>query len=548
MGEWLRIEPEYRGVLSQLRLDSLEALLAGPGRRVRHSLHTNTYRLELPLAPGSPKALYIKAYCEEWPNPRYLVRPSRALREWRVLRGLRRRGIPAARPVAVGERRRFGALLDGVVVTEEVPASTELEQFLLEFCARPHTQGWCRRKRTYLEALARFTRAMHDAGYVSRDFHRRNILIAETDAGARQPDAGAHFAIIDNPRGLFLPSAALARWLGVRDLAALDRGASACFSQTDRLRFLRTYAGRPLRQCRGLLRRVSARASVRARAQAGVRREPVGPVSLVREGKCWGVFRAPGSGWRAPGQERATEPAMVSPGTLFQAARENTAGCFREWRRTSLFPLYAGYGPRGREWQNLRVLEALGVGVPRWRAFAQERAWGLARREVLLLAPLGEVEPLEQSLERSGARRLRRALAEALGREIGRAHGGGFCFRTFSAQDLGVRFPASASDVPIGSSAERAAAEPQPVFLNVGAGERRRRLSQRKRVRDLVSLATCFSGRLKATEMLCFFRGYLGRPLTSADKGLVRAVMQRYQERGRAGRPLSGAESGKDTE
>jgi len=35
---------------------------------------------------------------------------------------------------------------------------------------------------------------------------------------------------------------------------------------------------------------------------------------------------------------------------------------------------------------------------------------------------------------------------------------------------------------------------------------------------------------LKATEMLCFFRGYLGRPLTSADKGLVRAVMQRYQK------------------
>jgi hypothetical protein len=225
----------------------------------------------------------------------------------------------------------------------------------------------------------------------------------------------------------------------------------------------------------------------------------------------------------------------------------------REWKRAALFPLSAGYGPLGREWQNLRALEGLGLTVPRWLAFAQERAWGLVRREVLAVRALPDVEPLERWLERSGvhAWRLRRALAEALGGEIGRAHAGGFCFRKFSVQDVGVRsstsggLSAAPAQVPVVPSpltlspGERAGvrgAVVEPVFLRVGAGQRQRRLSRRKRTRDLVSLGACFPGQLRATEMLCFFRGYLGRRLTRGDKELVRGVLARYLKVARGGR------------
>jgi hypothetical protein len=183
-------------------------------------------------------------------------------------------------------------------------------------------------------------------------------------------------------------------------------------------------------------------------------------------------------------------------------------------------------------------LEGLGLAVPRWVAFAQERAWGFACREVLAVAAMPGVQGLAQWQRRSashneaGSRELtssRRGLAEALGREVGRAHAAGFWFRRFSAQDVGVRARAGGKGL-------------EPVLLSVGAGGRRRRLPQRKRLGDLVSLAACFPGPLTATEMLHFFRGYLGRPLTSADKELVRAAMRRYRKAVRGGRP-SGARS-----
>jgi hypothetical protein len=416
----------------------------------------------------------------------------------------------------------------------------------------------------YLEALAHFTRAMHDAGYVSRDFHWRNILIAETETGP-------HFAIIDNPRGLLLPCTTLARVLGVGDLAALDRGASAYLRRTDRLRFLRAYAGRPLRECRRLIERIDHRrkpqvwrregssASLGLLAPAAevcpatkvppparVPREPEAPRPaveswrLVREGRCWAAFREGGG-------ERSARPEMLTPEGLLHARAENSGGRFERWERRSFLHLYPVHGPCGRHWQNLGALEGLGLTVPRWLAFAQERAWGLPRREVLVLAALDDVEPVERWLERSRAqrvpaKRVRRALAEALGREVARAHAGGFCWKRFTLQGLGVRSLAAGAGTRT-DAGEASALE--PVFLNVEAGVRRRRLSWRKRAGDLVSLAACFSGQLAGgrlsagaggAEMLSFFRGYLGHKLTSVDKALVREVVGRYLKVGRRSR------------
>jgi hypothetical protein len=71
-----------------------------------------------------------------------------------------------------------------------------------------------------------------------------------------------------------------------------------------------------------------------------------------------------------------------------------------------------------------------------------------------------------------------------------------------------------------------------------------------------VSLAACFSGQvagarqpdagarraglsagIRGAEMLRFFRGYLGRKLTSVDKALVREVVRRYLKVERGSRP-----------
>ncbi len=539
MGDWLQIDPEYKQLFTRAGMDDLDALLAGGGERVRHSLHTNVYRVDLPAVGGGRRTFYVKVHRESWPNPRYLLRPSRPLREWRVLRRLRKRGISAARPVAVGERRRRGALLDAVLVTEEVRDGIDLLRFIPTFHQRPHTRQWLRRKRRYLSALARFTRAMHDVGYVSRDFHWRDILVVE---GTEAPQ----FFLIDNPRGLFLPFSALARRLGVRDLATLDRRAPQYFTRTDRLRFLGAYAGtHRLHDCLGLLRRLRERRRPLSLSAQG-RGRPAGPLALVREDERWLVFREAARdvlvrlgmlepaallGGRFDGEEIGHDgrpyglgAGDVAPGVWLKRMAWDR---LLKDRVGGLLKYGLALGPCGREWQNLLALDALGLGAPRWLAFAQERASGLVRREALVLEVVGEGRPVAEWLQGSVGGAARRAFVRELGRQLARAHAGGFCFREFSRGDLWVR-PCQ----PPGTLTDSDGPPPpafEPVFVDVCRGRRRRRLRRRDIVRDLARLAASLNGLFSATDALRFFHSYRGRRATPEDKALARAVLSEYQ-------------------
>lgn len=558
MGQWLLIEPEYEDLLRKAGLADLDALLrGGGGRRLRHSLRSNVYRVQLPQAEG--RTLYIKSYREPWPRLRYLLRRSRAAKEWRVLRGLAGRGIPAARPVAVGERRRWGALLDAVLVTEEVPGTTDLETYAETFFARPPSRQRLQEKRRAVEALARFTRSMHRAGYLSRDFHWRNILIA-ADSG--QP----RFFVIDNPRGLFLPSGRLTRWLAAGDLAALDLPAPHYLTRTDRLRFLKVYAGAArLRDCRGLLerllRRERPRSRRRAAARPSARTAPAGPLRVHRAGRSWLVFREQAEptlhalGALEPtallrnnpkGEEVARVGAVRTlrlPPTqgrlgLRLKRAEGPRGLGGWLRRLAERGWGLGYGPCGREWRNLRALAALGLGVPRWLAFAQERRWGLPHREALLVEEVAGAKPLRRWLAEGAGPRQRRAFLRELGRGVARAHAGGFAFGGFSPEGIWVRSRsagAGADGSPEGG--------PEPVFVDPAGGRLRRRMRRRDRIRDLARLAHGLDGLFSRTDAMRFFRAYLGRRPTAEDKTLARAVLSGYrklQKRNAAETPAGG--------
>ena len=542
MGEWLRIDPEYQGLLREAGLADLEALLAGGGgRRIRHSLRTNAYRVELREPGGGHRTLYVKAHREPWPRLRYLFRRSRPAREWRVLQGLRERGIPAARPVAVGERRRRGLPLGAVLVTEEVPGSTDLVKFVQAPGARPHTRERLREKRRCIEALARFTRRMHEAGYLSRDFHWRNILIVP---GSPEP----RFFIIDNPRGLFLPWGRLACWLGVRDLTALDRLAPHYLTRTDRLRFLKAYVGAArLRECRRLLERVlSRRRRLGHRGTLGSRPRPTsgGPLRVAQEGSRWLVLRERAGPTLS--DLRALEPAALLEGRLggrvvarhsrgttlqlpgppgLRLKRTVGGGGLRGWLR-GLRSRGLHYGPCGREWRNLRTLAALGLTAPRWLAFAQERRGGVAVREALLLEEVAGATPLLRWLTGGATLGQRRAFLRELGRQVARAHAGRFSFGDFPPGSIWVR-PRPPGAVGEGGSPE----VPEPVFVEVARGRAGRRLRRRDVVRDLSRLAGSLDGLLSRTDALRFFLAYLGRrPAGAEDKGLARAVLNRYQK------------------
>ncbi|MBL7139917.1 MAG: hypothetical protein ISS74_03325 [Planctomycetes bacterium] len=161
-----------------------------------------------------------------------LGRPTRGMAGFRRGHMLLVRGIATARPAAAVHRRRGGKVADAVLVTERVAGAQPLAEWLQ---AGPAPAA--RRHVTW--ALARMLRRLHDAGLAHRDLKAPNILVAPAD------DPRPKVVLVDLD-GLRRPVHVSARRRG-RDLMRLAVSLEewGVARRTDRLRFLRTYLGRP---------------------------------------------------------------------------------------------------------------------------------------------------------------------------------------------------------------------------------------------------------------------------------------------------------------
>lgn len=153
-----------------------------------------------------------------------LLGPSRARREYEMLLALRAAaGDDAApAPVAFGEHRRIGLLLESFVATETVPGAADLDA-----ASAPDPRS-----------LARFVAGIHRAGFSHGGLFARNVLV--------RPDGT--YAVVDLARARRRSRDADR----ARDLAFLDESLGARTARS-RLRALAEYLG-PERSC-GDLRR-----------------------------------------------------------------------------------------------------------------------------------------------------------------------------------------------------------------------------------------------------------------------------------------------------
>jgi len=167
---------------------------------------------------------------------RQLFAPSRSMRGWRMANALLHRDIPAARPLAVLERRAGPFIVDSVLLTEALPGAADLETHLRnEFAARSPA-GWRRHKRALSELLVRRLRQLADRGIVHRDCKAQNLLVVT------RPRLNLLWIDMDGVRRSRRPSAA-------RQLRALTRLhvsllGIAGLTRADRARFLKDYFAR----------------------------------------------------------------------------------------------------------------------------------------------------------------------------------------------------------------------------------------------------------------------------------------------------------------
>ncbi len=258
----------------------LEALIADPDAALRRASSVareqagrkRFYR----VATGAREPdLFVKVFTlpTAFGRVRYFLRPSKARREARIARRIVERGFDAATPVATGECRFAGLLARSYSVVPELPAR-DLQAILGEVGLEAS------RRRALLDAFARFSRRLHDAGIDQDDFSPNNFLWS----------GDSHFTLIDFER-CFLVDGPLGRrrWILLAKLHRKELGVS----RSERLRFLRSYLGpeagraerrdawQRIRAAFLRIRRRDARRAARAAFKVGRH--------IKREGRTWAV-------------------------------------------------------------------------------------------------------------------------------------------------------------------------------------------------------------------------------------------------------------------
>ncbi len=209
------LKPRLERALQQL--DGAEDLRSGRRKRL--------FRLALG-AGGGPDHLLKR--CGYPPSRGWLqhARGSKARRELSIAESLARRGVPVVVPLAAGERRRAGRLIECFLLVPLLEAAIDLRRLWND----PALTG--SERRHLVTSLGEILRHAHSAGLYQDDLAPNNVLATGgSTAGLR---------LVDFERARLRPR--LGTRARRRTLAKLARAAAAV-SSAQRLRFLRAYAG-----------------------------------------------------------------------------------------------------------------------------------------------------------------------------------------------------------------------------------------------------------------------------------------------------------------
>lgn len=161
-----------------------------------------------------------------------------AANEWHALQRLAVLGVDTMHTVAFGERGGNPACRHSFLITEELFPTISLEDFCQVWRAVPPAPTL---KRRLIERIATMTHRMHAGGVNHRDLYICHFLLHLPV----NPD-NPKLSLIDLHRAQVRPRTPQ-RWRD-KDLAALHFSSlDIGLTRRDRLRFLRSYFGRPLR-------------------------------------------------------------------------------------------------------------------------------------------------------------------------------------------------------------------------------------------------------------------------------------------------------------
>ncbi|HHT9126526.1 MAG TPA: lipopolysaccharide kinase InaA family protein [Candidatus Brocadiia bacterium] len=155
--------------------------IVGKGVKIIKSNKART-TLSAPFVNG--QRVVVKRYHDKgWlERIKYLFRPSRAKAEWDMMNALLDKGISTCIPLAYGERRRLGFLVEGSLIVKEIPNCLSFQAYIKQYCSGTLSKEKVLLKRILLKKLADFIKHIHENNIDHGDFHGDNILLTEIDS------------------------------------------------------------------------------------------------------------------------------------------------------------------------------------------------------------------------------------------------------------------------------------------------------------------------------------------------------------------------------
>jgi len=203
---------------------------AGLLETVKTGPHRTVYRLN--LATG---CFYLKHYrVGDWKAVlQNVVRPPRALLEWRAAQWVADAGVSTIETVAVGRTIRRGLAFDSFLACRAIENTESLDVFITHRLQQLPTARRRIARRSLAESLGRLVAALHRDRIIHRDLHAENILVR------LEPDDSVQLWLID------LHAVTVCRRLTLRhierNLALLNPALVHELTTIDRVRFFRSY-------------------------------------------------------------------------------------------------------------------------------------------------------------------------------------------------------------------------------------------------------------------------------------------------------------------
>jgi tRNA A-37 threonylcarbamoyl transferase component Bud32 len=114
-------------------------------------------------------------YPHIWDRMKEQFRHSKGLKAWIAANGLRARGIPSLRPLALVEKRSWSGLKESYFLLETFENDQELDRYILKGFSHH------REKRLFIKTFAQWLSNFHKMGLYHQDMKTCNILISKTE-------------------------------------------------------------------------------------------------------------------------------------------------------------------------------------------------------------------------------------------------------------------------------------------------------------------------------------------------------------------------------